>query len=205
MGAHFPLAVTRFIRNLFIMRQMLLALALFAAVISPVWAANTPPLTTHSVTVGEQGTLQIAVPQDWTFMQTNVPGAAVYAMLRSPTNSIAFEMWVYWDGFARTNSKPTETDFAQIVSNTCLHGVFKASTETEIKLEKFQGPAVSGTFARFTEAHWVPMVQGDFPNIATGMFRSGNLWGNFNLLTYGKDGPQFKQGLEILKSIRRKP
>ena len=64
---------------------------------------------------------------------------------------------------------------------------------------------MSGTFARFTEAHWVPMLEADYRNIATGMFRSGNLWGRFNLLTYDKDGPQFKRGLEILKSIRREP
>ena len=98
-----------------------------------------------------------------------------------------------------------EANFAQIVSNTCVRGVAQASIEKEVTLEKFRGPAVRGTFARFTEAHWVPMLQGDYPNIATGMFRSGNLWGNFNLLTYDKDGPQFKQGLEILKSMRRKP
>jgi hypothetical protein len=134
-----------------------------------------------------------------------LPGAPGYAALHSPSNSIGIEIWVYWDGFGNTNSKPTEANFAQIVSNTCARGVARASVEKEVTLEKFQGSAVSGTFARFTEAHWVPMLEGDYRNIATGMFRSGNLWGNFNLLTYDKDGSQFKQGLEILKSIRREP
>jgi len=49
------------------------------------------------------------------------------------------------------------------------------------------------------------MLKDDYPNIVIGMFRSGNLWGKFNLVMYDKDGPQFNQSLEILKSIRREP
>jgi hypothetical protein len=37
------------------------------------------------------------------------------------------------------------------------------------------------------------------------MFRCGNLWGNFDLLTNDKDGPTFKQGLTVLQSLHRKP
>lgn len=187
------------------MRQLLLAITLLTALLSSARAADDQTLKTNSVVVGNFGVLQIASPKDWIFEQTNVPGAPPYVALRSPSDSIGIEMSIYWDGFGKSNSHPTETDFEQIVSNSCILGTAQDSIEKKVVLEKLQGPAVSGTFARFTQAQWVPMLKGDYPNIASGMFRSGNLWGKFSLVTYDKDGPLFKQGLRVLESIRRKP
>ena len=48
-------------------------------------------------------------------------------------------------------------------------------------------------------------MKDEFPNFTEGMFRSDNIWGNFNLLTFDKDGPGFKAGLQVLQSMRRKP
>lgn len=182
---------------------MLLAIALFATAICSAPADDTPALTTNSITVDNKGTLQIAAPKDWRFEQTNIPGGQPYAALHSPNNSIGLEISIYWDGFGKAESKPTEAQFEQIVSNTCVNGVLQDSVEKKVVLEKLQGPAVSGTFARFTDAHWAQPLKADYPNTATGMFRSGNLWGNFNLVTYDKDGPLFKQGLRVLQSMRR--
>jgi hypothetical protein len=187
------------------MRQLLLALALLAAATFSVLAAETPAVTTNSVTVDNQGVLQIAAPTDWTFEHTNTPDSQPYAALQSSNNLIAIEIWILWDGFGKTNSRPTPADLAQIVSNSCVRGYAKVSIEKKVVLEKLQGPAVSGTFARFSEAQWVPMLKGDYPNVASGMFRCGNLWGRFELLSYDKDGPLFKQGLQVLESMRRKP
>lgn len=187
------------------MRKLLLVLALSSAGISWALAANRPDLTTNSVTVDKQGTLEIPAPKNWTFIHTNAPGAPAYAALHSPGNSIAIEMTIYWDGVGKKISKPTEAEFEEIVSNVCVRGYERISVEKKFTLEKLKGPTVSGTFARFTDSRWVPMLKGDFPNVATGMFRCGNLWGNFNLLTYDKDGPTFKQGLQLLQSTRRKP
>lgn len=187
------------------MRQLLLVMTLMGALISPVRSADIQTFKTNSVIVGKKGVLQITAPKDWTFEQTNLPGSQPYAALHSPGNSIGIELSIYWDGFGKSNSQPTQADFEQIVSNTCIRGVAQGSVEKKVVLEKLQGPAVSGTFARFTDAQWVPMLKGDYPNIASGMFRSGNLWGKFSLVTYDKDGPLFKQGLEVLKSMRRKP
>jgi hypothetical protein len=37
------------------------------------------------------------------------------------------------------------------------------------------------------------------------MFRCANFWGNFNLLTHDKNGIEFKAGLQVLESLRKKP
>lgn len=187
------------------MRQLLLAMTVWAGVILSVRAADSPALKTNSVAVGKSGVLKIAAPGDWTFIQTNAPGAPAYAGLASPKRTIGIEMWIYWDGFGSTNSKPTQADFEEMVSNACAKSYQPISVEGKTVLETLRGPAVSGTFARFTEAKWEPMLKGDYPNVASGMFRSGNLWGKFNLVTYDKDGPQFKQGLKVLESMRRQP
>lgn len=205
LSFHFPLAVMLVIRNLFMMRQLLLAMTVLAGVIFSARAADVPTLTTNSVAVADKGVLKIASPQDWTFGKTNRPGAPAYVLLSSPKNTIGIEMWIYWDGFGKTNSKPTQADFERIVSEACAGSYERMSVERKTVLEALKGPGVSGTFARFTEANWTPMLKGDYPNVASGMFRSGNLWGKFNLVTYDKDGPLFKQGLKVLESIRREP
>lgn len=187
------------------MRQLLLLLALLGAGISPAPAEDSQALVTNSVTVDKQGALQIVTPNNWRFEHTNVSGAAPYLSLHSPSNSIAIEISVFWDGIGKKVSKPTQADFERIVSNVCLRSFEPTSVEKKVVLEEFRGPSVNGTFARFTDAHWVPMLKNDYPNVASGMFRSGNFWGNFNLMTYDKDGPLFKQGLEVMKSMRRVP
>jgi hypothetical protein len=202
---HFPLAVFPVLRNLSIMRQLLLAFGLLSIGIFPVSAEDTQALTTNFVSVGKQGTLQILTPNDWKFTRTERPGSPSYASLHAPSNSIAIEISLYWDGLGKKISKPTQADFERIVSNTCASSFEANSVEKKIVLEKLQGASVSGTFARFTDPRWVPMLKSDFPNVASGMFRCGNLWGNFNLLTYDKDGPLFKQGLQVLQSMRSVP
>lgn len=187
------------------MRQLLLYLALLGAGISLAPAQDSHTLVTNSVSVDKQGTLQIAAPGDWRFEQTNLPGAAPYVSLHSPSNSIAIEISIFWDGIGKKVSKPTQADFERIVSNVCLRSFEPTSVEKKVVLEEFRGPSMNGTFARFTDARWVPMLNSDYPNVTSGMFRSGNFWGNFNLLTYDKDGPLFKQGLEVMKSMRRVP
>lgn len=191
-------------RNLSIMRQLLLSFALLSALVPSAFATGEPAMATNAVVVKGQGTLEIVAPADWKFQQTLSKGKPYFA-LHSPGNTVAMEVTVYWDGIGGTNSKPTAADFALIVSNACVGSYEQASVEKRTVLETFKGPAVTGTFARFTDAHWVLMRKGDYPNVANGMFRTGNLWGKFNLLTYEKDGPGFKQGLQVLESMRRVP
>lgn len=186
------------------MRQLLLSFALLGALVPSVFATSDSAMITNSVVVKGQGTLEIVAPADWKFQHTLSQGKPYFA-LHSPSNTLAMEVTVYWDGIGKTNGKPTAADFALIVSNACAGSFQKTSVEGKTVLENLNGPAVTGTFARFTDAHWTPIIKGDYPNIANGMFRCGNLWGKFNLLTYDKDGPGFKQGLQVLESMRRVP
>lgn len=188
------------------MRQLLLAIALLTALLSPARAADNQTFKTNSLTVDKQGTLEILTPTDWTFAQTNMylAGNPPTVELHSPANATEIRISVYWDGFAGKISSPTAADFENIVSNVCVLKYVPASVEKNVVLEKLQGPAVSGTFARFTDATWVPMLNNDHRVVVTGMFRSGNLWGNFDMVTGDKDGPMFKQGLQVLESMWRK-
>jgi len=194
-------------RNLFIMRQFLLALTLMSRLLSSAGAADNQIFKTNSFTVGKQGTLEILTPTDWTFVQTNLYllGNPPSVELHSPGNATEIRISAYWDGFSGKISNPTAADFENIVSNVCVLKYVPASVEKNVVLEKLQGPAVSGTFARFTDATWVPMLNNDHRVVVTGMFRSGNIWGNFDMVTGDKNGPMFKQGLQVLESIRRKP
>jgi len=76
--------------------------------------------------------------------------------------------------------------------------------EKTFNLEKLHGPAVTGIYARVTDSKWIPIEEDTYRNICEGMFRCGNIWGNFNLLTNDKDGPGFKAGLKVLESLHRK-
>ena len=189
------------------MRQLLLAVTLMSALLSSARAADNQIFKTSSLTVDKHGTLEVLSPNDWTFARTNLhlPGTPPSVELHSPADATEIRITIYWDGFPGKASNPTAADFENIVSNVCVLQYVPVSVEKNIVLEKLQGPAVSGTFARFTDARWVPMLNQDHRVAATGMFRSGNLWGNFDMVTGDKDGPLFKQGLRVLESIRRRP
>lgn len=178
----------------------LLALCLPAAVN----AAQTS--TNRVVAVSDQGKLQITVPPDWFFAQTNQLNKPSLIQVRAPFNRFALEMTVYWDGFS-TNSKPTEADFDHIITNVVNRQYVPASVEKKVELETLKGPGVRGRFARFTDIRWFAekKPEGEYNNVTTGMFRCDNLWGHFNLLTDDKNGPDFKEGFRILQSLRKQP
>jgi len=187
------------------MRQLLFVFALMSA-LSLARAAETLPLKTNSVVVEKHGTLEVLTPRDWTLIHTNVhlPGNPPSVEFHAPSNIIALRLTIYWDGFYGTNN-PTETGLSEIVSNTVIRTYQNIATEKTLTLEKLKGPDVIGSFARVTDSGWTPMVKDEYPNLATGMFRSGNLWGTFDLLCFDKDGPQFHQGLKIIESLHRIP
>lgn len=204
---HFTLAATRCIRNLSIMRKLLLTMALTSLLISSAQSAKSQTLKTNTLSLGKHGTLEVLTPNDWGFVRTNVslPGNPPTFEFQSPGKATVLRMSVYWDGFAGKTNNPAQADFQNIVSNVCVIKYVPASVEKKVVLEKLEGPAVSGVFARFTDADWVPMLKDEYRVLATGMFRSGNLWGDFDMVTGDKDGPLFRQGLEVLRSMRRQP
>ena len=91
---------------------------------------------------------------------------------------------------------------SKIVSNNIVVQYLPGAVEKTFDLEKFHGPAANGIFARITDAHWTLLIKDTYPNITEGMFRSGNIWANFSMLTHDKNGPEFKAGLKVLESIR---
>ena len=188
------------------MRQLLFILALMGT-FSFARAAETPAVKTNSVTIGMPGTLEIVTPPDWTLSYTNLNLAdrPVTFELHSASNSTVVRFYVRWDGFTGVPRNPTEADMGKIVSNNIVAQYLPVAVEKTFALEKFHGPAVTGMFGRITDATWSPVVKDTYPNLVEGMFRCGNLWGNFNILTFGKNGPSFKEALQTLESMRRNP
>jgi hypothetical protein len=188
------------------MRQLLFVFALISA-LSSTRAAETDLLKTNTVNVGMPGKLEIVTPADWTLLNTNLnmPDNPVTFELHDPSNTMVLRLFVRWDGFSRNDIKPTQADMGRIVSNNIVAQYMPVAVEKKFDLEKFHGAAVAGIFARITDSTWTPVMKNTYPNLAEGMFRCGSIWGNFNLLTFGKDGPQFKAGLKALESLRRKP
>jgi hypothetical protein len=188
------------------MRQLLFVFALMSA-LSLARAAETEMLKTNSVNIGMPGRLEMVTPADWTLLYTNVgsPDNPVTFELHAPNNAMVIRLFVRWDGFGGKNIRPTEADMGIVVSNNIVTQYLPGALEKKFDLEKFHGPAVNGIFARITDSRWTPVLKDTYPNLAEGMFRCGSIWGNFSLLTAGKDGSQFKAGLKVLESLRRKP
>jgi hypothetical protein len=183
------------------MRQLLLLAALMS-VLPLARAAESEALASHAIAVGDHGTLAISSPKDWTFALTNLNRPGISAELHSVSNTTVIRLTVFWDS---GNIKPTEAEMEKSITNGAALQYLPISVEKTITLEKLRGPAVTGAFARFTDTRWTPVLSGSYRNIATGMFRSGNLWGDFDILTNDKDGSDFKHGLEVMESLRRKP
>jgi hypothetical protein len=188
------------------MRQLLFIAALLGT-FSLARAAESAALTTNTAAAGKHGTLQIPTPQDWTLTRTNLnlPGNPPSLELHSLSNTIVVRLTIYWDGFKGKNLQPTEANMDTIVSNNAVLLYMPISVEQKFVLEKLRGPAVTGAFVRLTDAGWTPVLKNEYRNLSTGMFRCQNLWGTFDLLTNDKDGPQFKQGLSVIESLRRTP
>lgn len=188
------------------MRQLLFLLML-ASVLNFTRVANAQALKTNNIPLGNPGTLQISTPPDWTFTYTNLglPEKPITFELHAPNNSIIIRYFVRWDGFGGTQLRPNQSAMGLIVSNNIVDQYLKTSVEKSVKLENLAGPGVTGVFARITDAGWSPIMKNEYPNFTEGMFRCKNIWGNFNLLTFDKDGPGFKAGLRVLQSMRRTP
>lgn len=188
------------------MRRLLLLAALMSAC-SLARAAETEAIVTNTITAASHGMLEICSPRNWTLIRTNLnlPGKPVSVELHSASNTAVIRLTIFWDGFGSKNVKPTEADMEKSVSTLAARQYLPISVEKAVTLEKLRGPAVTGSFARFTDADWPSMLTDEYRNMTTGMFRCDNLWGNFDILTNDKDGPNFKQGLKVLESLRRTP
>lgn len=166
---------------------------------------ETAPTHPRQISVGSHGTLEITLPADWQLVQTNAPDKPALIHIQAATNHINIQMTIYWDGFVGSNSVPTVANFETIISNVVSSQYVPASVEKQIHMETLTGPAVTGRFVRFTDIRWFAQQkpETEFNNVATGMFRCDNLWGNFDLFTNDKNGPDFQRGFQVLKSLRK--
>jgi hypothetical protein len=183
---------------------MLLLFALVSAV-SLAKAADTAPLATNSIPIGEHGTLEALTPANWSMIHTNLPGYPPSVELHSLSNRIVIRLSIRWDTPQPNSPSPKDADMDKIVSNVVTVQYLPIAVETNFVVEKLKGPAVTGSFVRLTDAGWTPMITDEYHNLVTGMFRCGNLWGTFDLVTFDKDGPLFKEGLKVMESLHRKP
>lgn len=168
---------------------------------------DTSAVKTNLVNLRTVGKLEVLTPRDWTMTFTNVslPDNPVQVEFHAPSNSVVLRIDLRWDGFNGRPGRVAPADMERMVSNNIVVQYLPSLVETNITLEKLTGPDVSGVYARITDAKWSPIRVNDYPNIAEGMFRSRNIVGNFDMLTFGKDGPGFKAGLKVLQSVRRLP
>lgn len=188
------------------LKQLLFPLA-FAVILGFCCHTQAQSLKTNSIALGKAGTLHIASPTDWTwkYIGVNQPDHEPMFDFYAPSNSLTIRLYIRWDGFAGKSSHPAEAEMTAIVSNNITTQYLPQAVEKTFDLEKLHGPAVAGIYARLTDKKWTPMVKDNYPYICEGMFRAGNIWGNFNLLTYDKDGNGFKAGMKVLESLRREP
>ncbi|HXT11731.1 MAG TPA: hypothetical protein VN873_09225 [Candidatus Angelobacter sp.] len=188
------------------MRQLFFAAALLS-MLTLGRAAESTPLKTNPVSVGPHGNLEITAPDGWQLLHTNLnlPGKPVSVELHAPGNTVEIRLNICWDGFPGPITNPTDADMALMVSNVVAAQYLPMSVEKKIDLEKLRGPGVTGFFVRLTDASWTPVLKDQYRNQGVGMFRAGNLWGDFDLLCNDKDGSQFNAGLKVMQSLRRKP
>jgi hypothetical protein len=187
------------------MRQ-LLSLAALMAFLMVGHSAESVALRTNSITVGTNGVLLLTTPDNWEVMRTNVNPKNPYTVeVHAPADGPRIRLNICWDGFPRVAQNPTASDLDKIVSNVVARQYLPICVEKTVELEKLKGPHVTGTFVRLTDAHWTPVVKSEYQNQGVGMFRTGSLWGDFDLLCNDKDGPQFQAGLKVLETLRKKP
>jgi hypothetical protein len=184
------------------LKQLLLILAL-AATFGFAHSTQAQSMKTNSLSFGKAGTLEIVTPPGWKMNEVDLklPDSVPVFDLHAPSNFLVMRFYVRWDGFA--GKKPDEAEMGTIVSNSVVTQYLPVAVEKTFKLEKLHGPEVTGIYARLTDSKWTPLVEDTYPNVCEGMFRCANIWGNFNLLTYDKDGRGFKAGLKVLESMRR--
>ena len=188
------------------LKQLMFIVAL-AAFFGFTGVIQAQPLKTNDLNLAKSGTLQVITPTNWTakYVGMNQPDQEPMFDLRAPSNTLVIRLYVRWDGFGGKSARPDLAEMGTIVSNSVVTQYLTRTVEKTFDLEKLQGRAVTGIYARVTDAKWNPLEEDTYRNVCEGMFRSGNIWGNFNLLTNDKDGPGFKAGMKVLESLHRKP
>jgi len=186
-------------------RLFALCLVVASAAVAP--AAEQPEFTTNSLPVSELAVVRVAAPKGWSFVPKGAanPSGPRTASLRSEDGGVSVQIRMFRNGFSPNQFKPNEEKMAEMVRKAGEAQFVSTSVEKKVDVEKLKGADVSGSFARFTDIKWADkkLPPGELSNVAIGVLRCGDLWGDFTLLTNDKDGPHFKEGLAVIESLRK--
>jgi hypothetical protein len=170
-------------------------------------AAEQVEFTTNSIPIQGHGALEIKAPKAWRVATTNAfgPAGPHTVVVQSAAGDIAVQITIYPEGLGTNQLKPDDEKMAELLKTFAEAQYAPAAVEKQVTMEKLKGADVSGSFARFSDAKWVGKKPppAEFSNVATGLMRCGDLWGNFTVLTNDKDGPLFKEGLAVVESLRK--
>ena len=187
--------------------KTLFAAGLAAGLAAGAVAAEQVDFTANSVRIPGHGALELKAPKAWGFATTNAFGAAGprTVVVQSAAGDIAVQITIYPEGLGTNQLRPDDEKMAEMLKTMAEAQYAPAAVEKQVTVEKLKGADVSGSFARFTDAKWVGKKPppAEFSNVANGLMRCGDVWGNFTVLTNDKDGPLFKQGLAVVESLRK--
>lgn len=173
------------------------------------FGADSPSATTNSVLVQNHGTLSWVVPAGWEYTPPRAdPTGTIPAFfrLRSPAGQPSLMVTVCWDGFGPKKLSPSGEELVEMLKHGAEEKFVPTSVEKEVHPVALAGDRMWGTYVSFTDLKFADMDVKDIPTTESrhatiGMFRTGNLWGNFTLFSNAKDGAQFDQALAVVKSF----
>ncbi len=175
--------------------------------------ADSPSATTNSVLVQNQGTLSWVVPAGWEYTPPRADPAGTlpaFFRLRSAAGQPSLMVTVFWDGFGPKKLSPSAEELTDMLKQGAETKFVPTSVEKEVHPLPLAGDRMWGRYVSFTDLKFADMDVRDIPptesRVATiGMFRTGNLWGNFTLFSNAKEGAQFDQALAVVKSFGGTP
>jgi hypothetical protein len=182
----------------------LLGMTLGVAAAEPTVAPKTE---SRQVTVAEEGSLAYNAPGEWVYSAPKLPNGKFPPTFKlSPKDqSASLLVTVFWDGFGNRATPMTDAELQNVLKVSSERQYVPTSVEKKLEILKFTQPGVHGWYAQFTDASLVGKnpPPGDFKVVTSGIFRAGNLWGNFTLLTNAKDDAGFKTGLKVIESFKK--
>lgn len=156
------------------------------------------------------GTLLWSTPAGWEYTppQIDVSGKSPMNLrLRGAGGRPTVLLTVFWDGFGTNKLKPTLDTLEATLRTSASNQFIPDSLEKTVAVRRLETESMQARFATFTDAALAtnPVPAEESRHATLGTFRTGQLWGNFMLMTNDSDGPEFRSALDVIKSLRAAP
>ena len=156
------------------------------------------------------GTLLWSTPAGWEYTppQIDVSGKSPMNLrLRGAGGRPTVLLTVFWDGFGTNKLKPTLDTLEATLRTSASNQFIPESLEKTVTVRRLETESVQARFVTFTDAALAtkPVPADESRHATLGTFRTGQLWGNFMLMTNDTDGPEFRSALDVIKSLRATP